>query len=168
MMSLVSTRTAATASPFEAVLCGLAPDGGLYVPASLPTWTLSQIQDLVGLPYEKAAALILHGFFDEISQEKMEALCAEAYASFSDERRVPVSSIEPGLFAMELYHGPTLAFKDVALQLLPLLMAYSAKAVSYTHLDVYKRQVLWYAAYWWSGHGHRPTMHAADRAKQHP
>ena len=128
MMSLVSTRTAATASPFEAVLCGLAPDGGLYVPASLPTWTLSQIQDLVGLPYEKAAALILHGFFDEISQEKMEALCAEAYASFSDERRVPVSSIEPGLFAMELYHGPTLAFKDVALQLLPLLMAYSAKA----------------------------------------
>lgn len=73
MMSLVSTRTAATASPFEAVLCGLAPDGGLYVPASLPTWTLSQIQDLVGLPYEKAAALILHGFFDEISQEKMEA-----------------------------------------------------------------------------------------------
>ena len=121
MMSLVSTRTAATASPFEAVLCGLAPDGGLYVPASLPTWTLSQIQDLVGLPYEKAAALILHGFFDEISQEKMEALCAEAYASFSDERRVPVSSIEPGLFAMELYHGPTLAFKDIALQLLPLL-----------------------------------------------
>ena len=97
MMSLVSTRTAATASPFEAVLCGLAPDGGLYVPASLPTWTLSQIQNLVGLPYEKAAALILHGFFDEIPQEKMEALCAEAYASFSDARRVPVCM-------RELYH----------------------------------------------------------------
>ena len=75
----------------------------------------------------------------------MEALCAEAYASFSDERRVPVSSIEPGLFAMELYHGPTLAFKDVALQLLPLLMAYSAKATgqkekSLILVDVYKRQ----------------------------
>ena len=128
MMSLVSTRTASTASPFDAVLCGLAPDGGLYVPASLPTWSLSQIQELIGMPYEKAAARVLHGFFDQIPLEKMEELCAQAYASFTDEKRVPVSPIEPGLFAMELYHGPTLAFKDVALQLLPLLMAYSAKA----------------------------------------
>lgn len=86
------------------------------------------IQALVGLPYEQAAARVLHGFFDAMPQTEMEALCRQAYASFTDEKKVPVSPIEPGLFAMELYHGPTLAFKDVALQLLPLLMAYSAKA----------------------------------------
>ncbi|MFR6570139.1 MAG: threonine synthase [Christensenellales bacterium] len=129
MMSLISTRTASTASPFEAVLCGLAPDGGLYVPASLPAWTLDQIQALAGLPYEQAAARVLHGFFDAVPMEEMQNLTKQAYASFTDEKRVPVSEIEPGLYAMELYHGPTLAFKDVALQLLPLLMAYSAKAV---------------------------------------
>ena len=109
----------------QAVLCGLAPDGGLFVPAYFPNVPLEEIESYGDKPYAQVSAAVLGRFFDTIPKEQLQAMCERAYASFEDERVVPVRHVKDRLYAMELYHGPTLAFKDVALQILPELMAYS-------------------------------------------
>ena len=126
-MRLISTRTGVEATPEQAVLCGLAPDGGLFVPAYFPKVSMEEIESYSDMPYAQVSAAVLGRFFDAIPKEQLLGMCQRAYASFSDERVVPIRPIEDRLYAMELYHGPTLAFKDVALQILPELMAYSAQ-----------------------------------------
>ena len=122
-MRFISTRGQAPAVGFtDAVLGGLAPDGGLYVPQDWPTFSKAKIASFAGLSYAAVAAEVLGAFAgDEISPADMRAMCEEAYASFSHRAVVPMVQIGPQTFIAELFHGPTLAFKDVAMQILARL-----------------------------------------------
>ena len=122
-MRYVSTRGQAAAVGFtDAVLGGLAPDGGLYVPEQWPTFSRQEIAAFAGKPYARVAAKVLGAFAgDEISDADMLAMCEEAYGSFSHKAVVPMTQIGPQTFIAELFHGPSLAFKDVAMQILARL-----------------------------------------------
>jgi len=122
-MRYVSTRGEAPAVGFvDAVLSGLAPDGGLYVPETWPSFTEDEIAAFRGKPYAHVAAEVLSRFAgDEIPREVVDTMCAEAYATFAHAAVVPLVQIAPDAFLAELFHGPSLAFKDVAMQLLARL-----------------------------------------------
>ncbi|MXU66855.1 threonine synthase [Oceanomicrobium pacificus] len=119
-MKYVSTRGAAPDLNFEeAMLTGLARDGGLYVPESWPQMSTDEIAALAGLSYEEVAFRVMRPFIgDTFTDAEFRDIIARAYASFGHAARVPLSQLDPNLFLMELHHGPTLAFKDVAMQLI--------------------------------------------------
>ncbi|MFN3523879.1 MAG: threonine synthase [Phenylobacterium sp.] len=122
-MRYVSTRGDAPAVGFvDAVLAGLAPDGGLYVPEEWPRFTPQEIAAFAGRPYAEVAAEVLARFAgEEIDRAILDEMCAEAYASFTHAAVVPLVQLTPRAFMAELFHGPSLAFKDVAMQLLARL-----------------------------------------------
>jgi threonine synthase len=119
-MHYVSTRGQAPALDFSGVLlAGLAEDGGLYVPESWPHFTPAELRALRGLPYPELAARVMAPFVgNAIPFPTLERLCAEAYAGFGHAAIAPLVQLDTELFALELFHGPTLAFKDMAMQLL--------------------------------------------------
>ena len=122
-MLYVSTRGDAPALDFEGVtLAGLAQDGGLYVPEAWPTFTRAQIAALAGLSYVDTAVAVLTPFVgDALDQDELRALCTAAYGRFAHAAVTPLVQLDERQWVLELFHGPTLAFKDVALQLLGLL-----------------------------------------------
>ncbi len=122
-MNYVSTRGGAPPVSFlDAVLTGLAPDGGLYVPESWPRLNDAEIAAFGARPYAEVAAKIVSRFAgDEIDITDLAEMCDDAYASFSHVAVAPLVQLAPGRFLLELFHGPSLAFKDVALQLLARL-----------------------------------------------
>lgn len=122
-MRYVSTRGQSPAVGFtDAVLGGLAPDGGLYVPERWPAFSEAEIAGFAGRPYAEVAARVLGAFAgDEIPAADLRAMCEEAYATFSHKAVVPLVQIGPQTFIAELFHGPSLAFKDVAMQILARL-----------------------------------------------
>lgn len=122
-MRYVSTRGQAPSVGFiDAILSGLAPDGGLYVPEEWPTFSRDEIAAMAGRPYAEVATAVLGKFVgNEIARETLADMCAEAYGTFTHEAVVPLKQIAPGAFVAELFHGPSLAFKDVAMQLLARL-----------------------------------------------
>ncbi|AOX16361.1 threonine synthase [Kozakia baliensis] len=115
-----STRGDARPRDFsDILLAGLAEDGGLYMPESWPQFTPDQWRELRTLPYPDLAARVIAPFAEgSIDLSTLTRLCREAYAGFSHPAIAPLCEVEDGLFAMELFHGPTLAFKDMAMQLL--------------------------------------------------
>ncbi|MFK4812942.1 threonine synthase [Devosia sp. ZW T5_3] len=123
-MQFVSTRGQAPALGFsDAVLAGLAADGGLYVPQSWPQLSAADIASYAGKPYADVAFDIINRFVDgEIAPAKLKAIIDEAYASFRHPSVTPLVELEPNHFVLELFHGPTLAFKDVAMQFLSRIM----------------------------------------------
>ncbi|MFC3705412.1 threonine synthase [Devosia honganensis] len=123
-MQFVSTRGQAPALGFsDAVLAGLAVDGGLYVPAQWPRLSAAEIAAFAGKPYAEVAYAVISRFTgDEIPQARLKAIIEEAYAGFRHPSVAPLVEIEPGHFVLELFHGPTLAFKDVAMQFLGRIM----------------------------------------------
>lgn len=121
-MRYVSTRGGAPAASFEQVLlAGLAPNGGLYVPEAWPTIGGDEIADFRGRPYPAVAARVLARFVDDELAAELPDLCRRAYESFSHPATAPLRQLDEGLWLLELFHGPTLAFKDVAMQLLARL-----------------------------------------------
>lgn len=110
----------------EAILTGIAPDGGLYVPEELVPFTLGEIEAMRDISYAEISARVLSKFLSDWDEAEILGLTREAYSAFPRGDAAPLRPIRSRLWAMELYHGPTLAFKDVALQLLPRLMAKSA------------------------------------------
>jgi threonine synthase len=122
-MRYISTRGGAPSVDFtDALLAGLAPDGGLYVPETWPSFSAEQIAAFAGKPYAEVAAAVLGAFAgDSLSPEAIAQDCAAAYASFTHASVTPLRQLEPGRWLLELFHGPTLAFKDVAMQLLARL-----------------------------------------------
>lgn len=122
-MQYISTRGGAPALGFEgATLAGLASDGGLYVPESWPQFSRDDIAALAGLSYAETAVRVLAPFVgDALSEEELRGLCEEAYGRFSHKGVTPLVQLDERNWLLELFHGPTLAFKDVALQLLGLL-----------------------------------------------
>jgi threonine synthase len=119
-MQYVSTRGRAPRLGFEeAMFAGLARDGGLYVPETWPRLSADEIAALAGLPYEEAAFRVMRPFIgDTFTDAEFRAILARAYAGFGHVARVPLVQIGPNDWLMELFHGPTLAFKDVAMQLI--------------------------------------------------
>lgn len=119
-MRYVSTRGGVEPASFvEVLLTGLAADGGLYVPASWPTVPSDEIAGYAGRPYADVAAAVLSRFTgDAFDPETLRAICREAYAAFLHPAVTPLVELSPGLWIQALHHGPTLAFKDVAMQLL--------------------------------------------------
>ena len=119
-MHYVSTRGAAPKADFETVLLqGLAPDGGLYVPESWPQISTEQIAEFAGKPYADVAYEVMAPFVgDALDELTFRRLISAAYDRFDHDCVVPLSQIGPGQWLLELFHGPTFAFKDVALQLL--------------------------------------------------
>jgi threonine synthase len=120
-MRYVSTRGRAAELGFcDALLAGLATDGGLYVPQSWP-----KQPTLAGSTYASKAASLMAPYVEgEIPQDVFAQLCATAYSTFRDPAVVPLVQIAPEHYLLELFHGPTLAFKDVALQLIGQLFDY--------------------------------------------
>ena len=129
-MNYISTRGAAPALSFtEAVLAGLARDGGLYVPATYPQLARDDIASFAGRPYAEVARRVISPFLDAtIAEGAFADMVAQAYATFRHPAVAPLVQIDDNLFVLELFHGPTLAFKDVAMQLLARLMDYALKA----------------------------------------
>lgn len=125
-MKYVSTRGQAPALNFEEVLLtGLASDGGLYVPETLPTFSREEIADMAGLEYPELASRIITPFVDDcIPADELSAILAETYAEFRHGAVAPLTQIGSNQWVLELFHGPTLAFKDFALQLLGRLLDY--------------------------------------------
>lgn len=122
-MRYISTRGRAPVLNFsEVTLAGLASDGGLYVPEVWPSFTLDEIAQLRGFPYAHLAARVMAPFVgDCLSQSRLQELCKEAYSRFAHAAVTPLTQLDERNWLLELFHGPTLAFKDVALQLLGLL-----------------------------------------------
>lgn len=122
-MQYVSTRGSAPTLDFAGVtLAGLANDGGLYVPAEWPQFSRDEIASMRGLPYAELAARIMQPFVgDCLTPESLRGLTAKAYGRFAHAAVTPLTQLDERQWLLELFHGPTLAFKDVALQMLGLL-----------------------------------------------
>jgi threonine synthase len=119
-MQYVSTRGSAPALDFEGVtLAGLASDGGLYLPAEWPRFTDAQIREMRGLAYPDLAARVMAPFVTpSLTEDELLALCHTVYGDFGHAAVTPLVQLDQQHWLLELFHGPTLAFKDVALQLL--------------------------------------------------
>ncbi len=122
-MDYISTRGSAPALDFEQVtLAGLAADGGLYVPREWPQFSAADFAALRGLSYAETALRVMTPFVgDALSEDALRALCTEAYGGFAHAAVTPLVQLDGRHWLLELFHGPTLAFKDVALQMLGLL-----------------------------------------------
>ena len=122
-MHYVSTRGSAPALGFEDVtLAGLASDGGLYLPTEWPVLSKADIAALRGLSYVDTAVKVMAPFVaGALTEDELHGLCTAAYGRFEHRAVTPLVQLDHRHFLLELFHGPTLAFKDVALQLLGLL-----------------------------------------------
>jgi threonine synthase len=122
-MDYISTRGAAPALDFEGVtLAGLASDGGLYVPREWPRFTGEEIASMAGLPYAELAQRVMQPFVGtSLTPGRLLELTQAAYGRFAHDAVTPLTQLDERNWLLELFHGPTLAFKDVALQLLGLL-----------------------------------------------
>jgi len=119
-LKYISTRGQAPALTFEdTMLTGLARDGGLYVPETVPTLDTAEIAAMAGLPYEDIAFRVMRPFVnDSFTDDALRAIIARAYAGFRHDARAPLVQLGHNHFLLELFHGPTLAFKDFAMQLI--------------------------------------------------
>ena len=129
-MRYVSTRGEAPPLGFmDVTLAGLARDGGLYVPETWPRLSPRTIAEFAGRPYPEVAVEVIRPFVgDSISEADLSRLAREAYGTFRHPAVAPIAQFGAGTFLLELFHGPTLAFKDVAMQLLARLMDHALAA----------------------------------------
>ncbi len=128
-MRYISTRGAAAQLDFvEVMLAGLARDGGLYVPTTWPTLSPATIAGFAGRPYAEVAVEVLKPFVgDAIAEADLARIAHEAYGTFRHPAVAPLVQLGDNLFVLELFHGPTLAFKDLAMQLVARLMDHVLK-----------------------------------------
>ncbi|MCG7493155.1 threonine synthase [Thalassobius sp. Cn5-15] len=128
-MKYVSTRGKAPVLNFEeAMLTGLARDGGLYLPETIPTMSADEIAALSGLPYEEVAFRVMKPYIgDTFADDEFKEIIAKAYAGFGHAARAPMVQLGDNHFLLELFHGPTLAFKDFAMQLIGQMFQASLK-----------------------------------------
>ena len=128
-MSFFSTRGESCVTASQAILRGIAPDGGLYVPAMFQAVPPERLTTLTEMSYEERAVVILKRFLEDFSLREIEDAVKAAYSRerFRHPDVAPIHQMDPATWALELFHGPTLAFKDIALQLLPHLLKLSAE-----------------------------------------
>lgn len=127
-MDFFSTRGEGPVSGAKAIVNGIAKDGGLYVPSSFPKLSTEDLHDLAELDYYERAAYIMSLYLTEFSYEELKEYAEKAYNKF-DGDPAPLVKVDEGTYILELWHGPTLAFKDIALTMLPYLMTGSKKKI---------------------------------------
>jgi len=123
-MRYISTRGEAPSLDFvDVMLAGLARDGGLYVPERWPTLDRATVESFAGRPYAEVAVEVIHPFVGNgIAEADLARMAREAYGNFQHPAVAPLTQLHPSLFVLELFHGPTLAFKDLAMQFVARLM----------------------------------------------
>ncbi|MEH6630007.1 MAG: threonine synthase [Halopseudomonas aestusnigri] len=128
-MKYISTRGRAEALNFdEVLLAGLARDGGLYLPETWPEFSAEEIRDMAGKPYTEIVFRVVKPFVDGVIPDTdLKAIIEDSYADFRHTAVAPLKQINGRIWVMELFHGPTLAFKDFALQMLGRLFDYILK-----------------------------------------
>ena len=132
-MQYVSTRAKDTiVSSAEAIVKGLSEDGGLFVPSEFPSITEQELFSMQDMEYSERAAFVLSKFLSDFSIEELNDYTKKAYDRFYDGDPCPLVAIDDKTYILELWHGPTCAFKDMALTLLPHLMVASRKKVGET------------------------------------
>jgi len=120
-MKFISTRGGEAVSGAQAILSGIAPDGGLYVPEYFPAIDSAFLREIGNLSYPERAAKIFSLFLDDFEISELEYWAEQAYAKFEGDP-APLTKIDDATYIMELWHGPTLAFKDLALTMMPYLL----------------------------------------------
>ncbi len=128
-MKYISTRGQAPELSFEeAMLTGLARDGGLYLPAEIPTLSHDEIAAMAGLTYEEIAFRVMWPYVSgSFAEDEFKQIIARAYEGFGHDARAPLKQLNENHFLLELFHGPTLAFKDFAMQLIGQLFQVALK-----------------------------------------
>ena len=122
-MNFISTRGGnERVSGAKAIVQGLAKNGGLFVPENFPEVTSAELEEMLTMSYAERAAKVLHKYLDEYDEEGLLAACEAAYSRFEGPDPAPLVKIDDGVYILELFHGPTCAFKDMALTLLPYLL----------------------------------------------
>ncbi len=126
-MYFISTRGGEKVTGAEAIVKGLANDGGLFVPEYFPTVTKEEIDKMAEMNYAERAAFVLAKYLDDLGEEFLRSACEKAYSLFEGSDPAPLVKIDGGLYILELFHGPTCAFKDMALTVLPHLLKKSCE-----------------------------------------
>ena len=121
-----STRSSQTATASQAILKGLADDGGLFVPMTIPALDKS-VEELSKMTYQEVAYEVMSKFFTDFTEEELKNCIAKAYDSKFDTKEIAPIVKKDNAYYLELFHGATIAFKDMALSLLPYLMTLSLK-----------------------------------------
>lgn len=128
-MKYYSTRDKSkTVTAAQAIAQGLASDGGLFLPESIPSVSIDDISEMCSMDYRSRAVYIMAKYLDEFSEQELKGFVSEAYAdNYDDEKIAPTRFLDDNTGVLELFHGPTCAFKDMALQMLPRLLTASLK-----------------------------------------
>ncbi len=129
-MNYVSTRGATQVNAATAIRLGIAPDGGLFTPNKIPKFNQAKLHELAGLNYQALALAIIQEYLSDFAPAKLAEMIKAAYdypEKFAAAEITPVTKLSDGQYLLELWHGPTCAFKDLALQLLPHLMVEASK-----------------------------------------
>ncbi len=121
-MFFISTRGNERVTGAQAIVKGLAEDGGLFVPEKFPTLSREELEEMLDMDYPERATLVLGKYLDEYDKVEMLEAFEKAYAQFEDGDAAPLVKVENGMYMLELFHGPTCAFKDMALTVLPYLL----------------------------------------------
>ena len=121
-MYFISTRGEERVTAAQAIVQGLAKDGGLFVPETFPAVSREELEEMLGMSYAERAAAVLSKYLEEYDKTALLSACEKAYAKFDGSDPAPLVKISEGVYILELFHGPTCAFKDMALTLLPYLL----------------------------------------------
>ena len=121
-MFFISTRGEEKVTGAQAIAQGLAKDGGLFVPENFPKITKDDFDQMSEMNYPERAAFVLSKYLDDLGEEFILDACKKAYATFEGDDPVPLVRVNEGLYMLELYHGPTCAFQDLSITLLPHLL----------------------------------------------
>ncbi len=127
-MNYTGTRGGKPISASEAIVRGLGEGGGLFVPEAFPLFSAQDIEKMAHMSYVERAVCVLKAYLTEFSEEEIGKMVSAAYLRFDTQTVAPLHKLSDNVQVLELWHGPTLAFKDVALTLLPHLMKASARA----------------------------------------
>ena len=127
-MYFISTRGGERVTGAQAIVKGLAQNGGLYVPESFPKISKEELESMAEMSYPERAAFVLGKYLaDDLGEDYLKEICEKAYSTFTGNDPAPLVKVNGNLFVLELFHGPTCAFKDMALTVLPYLLKKSAE-----------------------------------------
>lgn len=121
-MKFISTRGGECVTGARAIVQGIASDGGLFVPETFPAVSEPELEAMLGMDYAERTAFVLKKYLDEYDADELLSAIRTAYEKFEDGDAAPLVRVENGMYILELYHGPTCAFKDMALTVLPYLL----------------------------------------------
>ena len=132
-MKYISTRNKSIkVSSAEAIVNGLSKDGGLFVPEEFPKLSKENFDELISMSYPERVAKVLSLYLEDYTYEELLDFANKAYSRFYGDDPCPLVNIDDGLYVLELWHGPTCAFKDMALTMLPHLLSAARKKTGET------------------------------------